>query len=368
VTDRVDSQAHGGEYRFSKKPTSTEFKDMTDFRGFFPELVTEIRRRQIALHNNPPIPVNIQSEFDVDPRHDLVAKPPSYTFTELRKKLGIAGTYRRKSEDDKTWKEFRRFVRREIVKACIRSIKKSEQPGRWHDQILSVARKIIRMRKPFWNASNFGPRKQEEMAYWLVTRETSLTTEQAAGLRDDEDGPGTPGRKVVKHVGRPVKGLPSSRFARNDTDDEGAIRAAKKRRTRASSSSSIIRARDVPDLPDSDSDNPLTNGLRPAAPPALKTPSRATRATFAALKPDSSKVSKKPSPITSVGKFFSPKGVPFGKTVGIDLAKWRASFELKTLEHEAERATLEAAEKQQKLSERAREFEEKYGQPYNGEI
>jgi hypothetical protein len=48
--------------------------------------------------------------------------PPSYTFIELRKKLG---TFRRKSEDDKTWMEFRRLVRREIVKACIRSIKKN---------------------------------------------------------------------------------------------------------------------------------------------------------------------------------------------------------------------------------------------------
>jgi hypothetical protein len=51
--------------------------------------------------------------------------PLSYTFTELRKKLGIAGTFRRNSEDDNTWKEFRRLVRREIVKACIRCIKKN---------------------------------------------------------------------------------------------------------------------------------------------------------------------------------------------------------------------------------------------------
>jgi hypothetical protein len=354
----VDSPAQDGVYEYQKKPTSTAFKEMDRLQGFFPELVTEIRRRHLAIRNNPPIPVHTESEFDVDARHDLVAKPPTYTFTEIRQKLGIAGTLRHKWEDDKLWKEFRRQVRKEIMKACIRSIKKSEQPGRWHDQTLSVAKKILRMRKTLWNATGFALRKQEEMAYWLVTRELSLTGE-AAGFGEDEDGPGSPVRKVTKPIRRPVKGLPSGRLAREKAEE---IRSPRKRRNR---SSSIIRARDVSDLPESDSDQPLTNSHLSEA---SKTPSRPKRATVAALKPNASKVTKKSSPITSFGKVLSPKGLPFGKTVGVDLAKWRASFEIKALEHAAERATLEAAEKQHQLSEQARAFEEKYGQPYNGEI
>jgi hypothetical protein len=381
-----------------KEPTSRNYISMDNLQGFYPELVQEIQRRYIVIINTPPVPVSISDDTGTSPRHDLVAKPPSYSFTEIRKKLGLLGTHRHKREDDKIWKEARRQLRKEIASSGIRCISKSEEPGRLHAETLAVARKMLHLQKDIWKEAGCDTERLEEMAYWLVIREASITG-PAAGFGHDANGPGNPLWKS-SNITRPLPSSRRGRGASDDTEEEGVLRARNRCHAR---SSSIIRASDVahPEesssngavhsylrprilkpkvlegsendsdglvcsdfLPnDSNSDDPVRRSCR-ARTGKAKMSTRPTRIPTAKYKAEKEvRVAKKPKP-APFGKFFNPKPVSAGKIIGADLSKWRAVFELRKLELEIEEKCLEAEEKQLALSQQVQAYEETYGKSY----
>lgn len=118
-----------------------------------------------------------------DPRTDLSTENLNFSFLLLRKRLEFHGR-----RADKEWKEFRREIRKEVASAGLREISRQTEPKRWHAETLRISRKMIAEQKR-WDKVSGGIRKQEELAYWLVSRECSLVGEPS-GFGKDEDEAG----------------------------------------------------------------------------------------------------------------------------------------------------------------------------------
>jgi len=130
----------------------------------------------------------------LDPRLDLAISPPNYTFTDIRKELGLykrSGV--RKRELDKIWKVLRRKVRDEIASENLRDIRKTIEPDRLHSETLRIARKMLSQQEP-WNEVSASQKKLEKLAYALVCREYCIVGEKAAGFGCDKN----PAKRPVK--------------------------------------------------------------------------------------------------------------------------------------------------------------------------
>ncbi|KAA8895368.1 hypothetical protein FN846DRAFT_969988 [Sphaerosporella brunnea] len=297
-------------YRRRQEPIGTVFIPAYKFQGYYPLLLQEMHRRHVALRNKPPTS-NITDGYN--PRHDLVFKKFNYTLTKLRKKLGLCGTSSQRSLQDRIWKNFRRDVRLVIAEHSFRSIKKSEEPGRLHSETLFLGRKIIFDHQELWEATGSSLKTIEEMAYWLVTYEASLTGRAAGFSSEDDEGEArTSTPRPVRRTTRP--GLPSNRRGRDEFDDEDTPGPSKKRKN-------------------------STTTADKEAPPKQYLPGMG---------------------VLGVGKVTSP-----GKKVGVALTKWREAFELKGLQLEAERKLLEANEMQAKVTEKALQYQEKFGEAHD---
>ncbi|KAF8249792.1 hypothetical protein K440DRAFT_659802 [Wilcoxina mikolae CBS 423.85] len=196
----------------TREPLGNSFIPTNDLQGFLPELLDEINERYSAIMGNG----TEDDTSTLDPRLDLATNPPTYTFTDIRKEIGL---YERpgvsKRELDKTWKVFRREVRDEMASENLRDIRKSIEPDRLHSETLRITRKMLSQQQ-CWKEANLGQRKLEKLAYALVCREYALIGETAAGFGPrNKNGPekrSTRSQKTKSRVTTTQTGkLPSKR-------------------------------------------------------------------------------------------------------------------------------------------------------------
>ncbi|KAF8544848.1 hypothetical protein BDD12DRAFT_800826 [Trichophaea hybrida] len=338
----------------TREPLGNSFIPTNNLQGFFPGLLDEINERYSAIMGN-------KTEDDnstLDLRLDLATNPPTYTFTDIRKEIGLyeqPGVSKR--ELDKTWKVFRREVRDEIASENLRDIRKSIEPDRLHSETLRIARKMLSQQQ-CWKEANLGHRKLEKLAYALVCREYALIGETAAGFgprnkngleNRSKRSRRTKARATTTQTGKlpPKRGRTSIRkettylsYDNSSEDSENSRynqndrkRPRKSRRcatTRSTTHSPTTEENEDADTEETDEHEGDTNSPNPS-PPIYVVP-------------------KLPSG-ASVKLSTSKKGTAYND---ISLAQRRDLVEIKRMELEAEEMWLAVSEKKES-------FEKKYG-------
>jgi hypothetical protein len=166
----------------------------------------------VAVMQEHSIDQSIEEPVELlDHRLDLSKTKGPCNYTELRKKLKLLQQLgNKKSEMDRHWKEFRREVRLEIASLGLRRINRSEQPDRFHAEVLLLARKMIN-RKSEW-ANIKAVKQREDWAYRMVRFEVGIygDTAKAHGFGPNEED-------FDRLVSPPKRPSPGSRIDKSNT-------------------------------------------------------------------------------------------------------------------------------------------------------